>query len=310
MPRSRLTRPVLAMLLAVGTALAAPAAPARAGTASIAAAEHTFLLAYPTLAREDFEGSKVASGVKDCGTDVLSSATTDECYAAGTLTPGVRYRVVDGDGANFTMALGAAGYQSLSSTAVLANATDDELVLDFTSPVDTVGFRLGTLAGGTCVVTVSYVDLSAATQLTVDCPALSAMRFVGITADRLIDHVQIMANGSAANEAVDDVRFGLRAPPNTLRLGAARGNRAAGTAVLPATVPGVGTTTLAGRGVAPVSLDSARARTLSLPVVARGAARRTLLRKGRVTVRVTVTYRPNGGAARSVTTSVTLRKRR
>ncbi|WP_134767799.1 hypothetical protein [Nocardioides sp. 1609] len=293
------------LVLAAGLLVALPA-PAVAGGAVVVGPADVFSAAYPTLAREDFEGSRVAAGtVGDCGVAALSSSSESPCYDAGALTRGVTYTSDPTHLGAFNTAVGTAGWFGAASTVVLSNHTPATLVLDFTVPVDTFGFALGMLSPGSCTVEVVYVDRSPSTTLSTTCPAVDSLTFMGVRADRLVDAVRI--TGSSA-EVVDDVRFGLRAP-SSVRLGAVRGNRATGGAVLRATVPGIGTTTLGGNGVVPVSQDSARPRTLALPVAARGAARRTLLRTGRVAVTVRVTYRPNGGTPTTVTKRVTLRKR-
>ncbi|MDO9454508.1 hypothetical protein [Nocardioides sp.] len=89
-------------------------------------------------------------------------------------------------------------------------------------------------------------------------------------------------------EFVDDLVFGVR-PDNRISVGRATTSPAAGTAALPVTVPGIETASVSGPGIVGASLDSARRRTHRFMIRARGADERTLRRKVRVTVRVTMT---------------------
>lgn len=298
---------VAAVLAVTGGLLVAAPAPAGAGGSVIVGPADVFLTAYPSLAQEDFEGSRVPAGaIGACGAAPISASSESACYDEGALTRGVTYASDPPYLGTYNMAAAAPGWNGATSTVVLSDNVNATLVLDFSVPVDTFGFALGMLAPGPCTVQVVYVDGSPSTTLSTTCQAIESMSFMGVRADRLVDAVRITG---ASAEVVDDVRFGLRAP-SSVRLGRVRVNRGAGTAVLDATVPGVGTTTLGGNGVVPVSRDSARARAHQLPIAARGAARRTLLRTGKVTVQVRVTYRPNGGTPTTATTRVTLRKRR
>ncbi|WP_193606883.1 hypothetical protein [Nocardioides lijunqiniae] len=296
---------VVAVLAVAAGLLASIPTPAEAGGSVVVGPVQAFTTAYPSLAREDFEGSRLAPGtVIDCGAAALSSASESPCYDAGALTRGATYSS-DPAGA-LNMAAASAGWLGATSTLVASNNSATSLVIDFTVPVDTFGFAVGMPTAGACTVVVSYVDGSPSTTLPASCPAVDDLAFIGVRADRLVDKVRITGAG---NEALDDLRFGLRAP-SSVRLGRVRTDRRAGTAVLSAVVPGIGTTTLGGRGVVPVARDSAGARTHALPVAVRGKARRTLQRTGRVTVLVRVTYRPNGGTPTTASKRITLRKRR
>jgi hypothetical protein len=98
-------------------------------------------------------------------------------------------------------------------------------------------------------------------------------------------------------------------PSNAFAFGKVRLDRKKGTARLPVAVPGAGTVGLAGRGVARVRPARTTGRsTVLLPVKATASARRKLNRTGAVKLRVTVTYAPTGGTARSKSITVKLRK--
>jgi hypothetical protein len=88
-------------------------------------------------------------------------------------------------------------------------------------------------------------------------------------------------------------------------------NLVAGTAKLTINTPGPGTLTLSGSGVRPAEVTtSPSAGTAKLTVQAAGKAKLTLNRLGHITVRPTITFAPTGGAARSRSTTVVLKKRR
>lgn len=240
-----------------------------------------------------------------CG-DTLSAFTPSECYDAGVLRTGVVFEIASPGASG--IAVTGAGYDDTPSTSVLANSGTDNLLMRFTTKTDTVGFRLSSpVSAGQCLITVRYVDASPPTARSVPCPAPPASRWVGLEADRPISTVQVSGGGDF--EFVDDLIFGDR-PANQISVGRATTSPAAGTAQLPVTVPGIGTTSVGGRGIVGARLDSARSRTHRFEIRARGAAERMLRRKGRVTVRVTVTYRPNQGIATTVVKPVTLVRRR
>ncbi|QIG42797.1 hypothetical protein G5V58_08430 [Nocardioides anomalus] len=228
----------------------------------------------------------------------------------GAIAPGVHF-FATGSSPDRNLAVLTPTQGQVPSTAIDANDSADTLVVDFTSPVDTVGFDLASCPSErTCTLTIGYVDLSPATTRSVTCPQSPDQRFFGFTADRLIDYVTL--NGGVF---LDNLRFGTRTPTpaptpsNALAVGAVRTAARAGTATVSVSVPGIGTTTVGGKDVAAASVDSARARTVSLPVAVTGALRKALKRTGKATAQVTVTYAPVGGtpASRDVTVKLRLK---
>jgi hypothetical protein len=107
-------------------------------------------------------------------------------------------------------------------------------------------------------------------------------------------------------------------PSNTFSFGKLKRNRKKGTAKLPVTVPGPGMLTLSGKGVKPQRPGVAgrsRARTVGaagtvkLRIVARGKAKKKLLRTGSAKLKLTITFTPNGGSANAQPKTVRLKKR-
>jgi hypothetical protein len=98
-------------------------------------------------------------------------------------------------------------------------------------------------------------------------------------------------------------------PSNAFSLGKPILNKKAGTAATPVTVPGAGTLTLGGKGVAAQNQVTSGAGTVQFKVKAKGAAKRKLNRTGKVTVTVAVTFIPNKGVPNTVTQEIKLRKK-
>jgi len=98
-------------------------------------------------------------------------------------------------------------------------------------------------------------------------------------------------------------------PSNAFSLGKPTRNKKAGTAATPVTVPGAGTLSLAGLGVAARNQVASGAGTVQFKVKATGAAKRKLKRTGKVTVMIAVTFTPNKGVPNTVTQVIKLRKK-
>ena len=111
---------------------------------------------------------------------------------------------------------------------------------------------------------------------------------------------------------------GVPVPPsNAIALGKVKANKANGTATLAVTVPGAGVLTLQGKGIRGqraaglrVAKPVSGAGTVKLKIKAKGKTLKTLKARGKVTVKVTVTFTPTGGAPRSETKKVKLVLRR
>jgi subtilisin-like proprotein convertase family protein len=104
----------------------------------------------------------------------------------------------------------------------------------------------------------------------------------------------------------------LTAPFNTATLGTPRINKKKGNAQLPVTVVDAGTLTLSGKGVKAASASKSVAvggpGTINLPVMPKGKTSKKLTNTGKATVKVTVTFTPNGGSASVQTTKIKLKK--
>lgn len=95
--------------------------------------------------------------------------------------------------------------------------------------------------------------------------------------------------------------------PTIKVLGKPQRNRPAGTAVLKVQVPGAGTVTLSGKGVAVAKRTTKGPKTLKLPLAAKGAAKLALLADGSVRLRPKLKFKPDSGAAVKKTIAITLR---
>ena len=100
----------------------------------------------------------------------------------------------------------------------------------------------------------------------------------------------------------------ITAPFNTTTLGKPSLNKKKGTAKLPVTVGDAGKITLMGKGVKSASKSTAGPGTVTLTVKPKGKTRSKLLSTGKATVKVNVTFTPNGGAAKSVSKKIKLKK--
>jgi hypothetical protein len=97
-------------------------------------------------------------------------------------------------------------------------------------------------------------------------------------------------------------------------------NKRRGTALLPVTVPGAGTLSLSGRGVAGRQASTSRAAsaggraaasasTVKLMVKGKGKKRKTLNRTGKVKLNLAITYTPTGGEPSAQSVKVKLKKK-
>jgi hypothetical protein len=100
------------------------------------------------------------------------------------------------------------------------------------------------------------------------------------------------------------------APSNVFTLGMVTRNLRTGTATLNVNTPGPGTLTLSGAGIlAATTTTPSSAGSVKLAIKAVGASKRQLDRLGHVKVKLTITFTPTGGTARSRGTTVVLQKR-
>src|SRR5262249_45619009 len=99
-------------------------------------------------------------------------------------------------------------------------------------------------------------------------------------------------------------------PPNKFAFGKLKRNRKKGTATLAVILPGAGTLSLSGNGVAgqPAQAVSS-ARTVRLTIKAKGKRKRKLDRMGKVKVTVKVKFTPTGGDPNTQARTVKLIKR-
>jgi Glycosyl hydrolase family 26 len=112
-----------------------------------------------------------------------------------------------------------------------------------------------------------------------------------------------VAAASVARPAAGVVRVS-----NSFMIGKPILNRKKGTARLPVTLPGAGTLIAVGSGVSTLSVGGPG--TVGLQVKARGGKRRTLIRSGKVGLKITLTFVPRGGEASTQIAKLLLRKAR
>lgn len=111
---------------------------------------------------------------------------------------------------------------------------------------------------------------------------------------------------------VDSVSILSTPPSNVVVLGKPALNKKKGTAKLPVTVPGPGTLTIADvkktkKRIKAKTLTATAAGTLKLPVKPTKSARGTLEEKGKLKLKVAVTFTPTGGFAATVKRKLTLK---
>lgn len=111
----------------------------------------------------------------------------------------------------------------------------------------------------------------------------------------------------------DSVAIVSTPPSNVAMLGKPLLNKKKGTARLPVTVPGAGTLTIADvkkkgkKRIKAKTLSASTAGTLKLPVKPTKFARKVLAAKGKLKLKVAVTFTPTGGFAATQTRKFTLR---
>ena len=112
------------------------------------------------------------------------------------------------------------------------------------------------------------------------------------------------ASGSAATSGVAK----LQVVNATIGVGKPRLNRKRGTALIPVTVPDGGILTLKGRAVRSLQRRPQGARTLRIPIKAKGKAKDRLARTGMARVLAQFEYRPVPGVPVTETKSIVLRQ--
>ena len=104
-------------------------------------------------------------------------------------------------------------------------------------------------------------------------------------------------------------RYSLLAASNLFTFGTVKRDVSKGTAKLTVNAPGRGTLTLSGTEVkrVKVTTPSSTAK-VAVTVQATGTSKLTLIRLGHVSVKVTITFAPTGGIAKSRSTTVVLKR--
>jgi DNA-binding beta-propeller fold protein YncE len=102
----------------------------------------------------------------------------------------------------------------------------------------------------------------------------------------------------------------VRLPSNRIRFSGLRRNLRNGTAVLFVRVPGPGRVILHGRGIRRIARVARRVKRLRLPIKPKVRLKRFLKRHRKGAIRAKVTFRPNGGVARTIEKRVVLKRKR
>ncbi len=94
-----------------------------------------------------------------------------------------------------------------------------------------------------------------------------------------------------------------------LKLGKVKLNKGNGTAKLSVGVPGAGTLTVSGKGIAKVQRKAKGPKTLKVTIKAKGKAKTKLASTGKAKVKAKVVFKPSNGASVTKTKSITLKKK-
>ncbi len=121
-----------------------------------------------------------------------------------------------------------------------------------------------------------------------------------------VDNLGFFAAGT------DNVAIASTPPSNAFTFGKPALDKKKGTAKLPVTVPGAGTLTIADvkktkKRIKAKTLQATAAGTVNLPVAPTKSARKTLKAKGKLKLKVAVTFTPTGGLAATQTRKLTLK---
>jgi hypothetical protein len=93
-----------------------------------------------------------------------------------------------------------------------------------------------------------------------------------------------------------------------IKLGGVKLNKAKGTATLSVKVPGAGTLTVSGKGLAKTKKKAKKAKKLKITIKAKGATKAQLEQLGKAKVKAKLTFKPTSGIAAKKTKSLTLKQ--
>jgi len=186
------------------------------------------------------------------------------------------------------------------------------MVVGHDGPRPLTGARVNTFPANVPVQPGDVLGLSSAAA------SMTGCAFSVLGESRLVRHGNLADGESGAFGAGSaDRRTNISAvvaPSNAFTLGATTRNKRKGTATITANVPNPGTLTASGKGVkvagaAVISKVVTAPGKVKLRIRSKGRKKRTLLRTGRVRLKVRITYTPTGGDPRVRSRKVTLKKR-
>jgi hypothetical protein len=174
------------------------------------------------------------------------------------------------------------------------NPTAADLTVANSNPAGGTVSGSGISCGGTC-----SVNLALGTAVSLTATPNPGFAFGGFSG---------ACTGAACSLTIDGAKT-VGASFEAFQLGKkAALNRKRGSATLKVTVGGAGTVSLAGKLAKRKAKTASGPATLKLPVVAKGKAAKSLKKKGKAKVKLTVAFAPSGGTAATLTKTVTLRK--
>jgi hypothetical protein len=246
---------------------------------------------------------------------------TDRIYWANWYSDGIAYASLDGSGGDDLDTSGTA-ISRPDQPAILKEptATADPAISGGSDPGATLACSTGTWAGDVLEALAYQAPERLAYRWTRDGVELPGADADTVTATeagayRCIVTATNAAGSTAATSAAHQVVSPPPPPPppppsNHFSFGKVKLNRHHGTAKLAVDLPGPGDVALAGKHLTAVSKHPGKAGEVRLKIKPRGKAKRTLLRRGKLTVRPQVTFTPTGGTARTETKRVKLIEKR
>ena len=181
------------------------------------------LAAGPLAGFEDFEEGNISPGTARDFNAPLDSTSDNVAFSPGDITPGLALRDEPGPGVSGLLIVGF-GFFSIPSKAVGTNIFANQLVLEFSVPVDAVGFNAFTIRDDDPALEISVFNGATLLDSTV-IAANQTTSYVGyLSGGDFITSILLSSSNNQA-ELVDNVRFGvsglvqLSEPATSLLLG-------------------------------------------------------------------------------------------
>ena len=166
------------------------------------------MAAGPLAGFEDFEEGAVAAGGVAAFPTLLDSTTDNAAFSPGDIAAGLALRDVPGPDGN-GLALADAGFNGLLSKAVGSNIFSDQLLVEFSVPVDAVGFNALTVLGSDPALQIDFFSGA----MLLDSATIAANQttsYLGYISDGDFITSILLSSSNNQSELVDNVRFGVR----------------------------------------------------------------------------------------------------